>query len=367
VPDIRMTIEHIVNRRLYSTRLAGRPLRSAEDVVRWLCAVQSQDFGAAKWAIAQRTSGVSDGDVDKLFNDGALVRTHVLRPTWHFVMPADIRWMLKLTAPRVRAAMAFYDRQLGIDDAVVARSNAALLDALQGGSQLTRAEIADVYRKANINAEGLRAGHLLMRAELDGVVCSGGLRGKQFTYALLDERVPPGSTFDRDAALAELAARYFASHGPAQVADFAWWSGLTVTMARSAAEMARPSLASTTVDGTVYLSADGPRPATLRSPHVRLLSTFDEYLVGYTDRSAHYDAALFTPTPAGISLLANSIVIDGRIVGGWRRTVGRDGITITTRVVTELTAAQREALERVAERYSRFMGKPVTIVAERAD
>src|SRR5262245_24524323 len=169
-----------------------------------------------------------DDSIDELFNEGKILRTHVMRPTWHFVMPEDIRWMLKLTAPRINAVSAYYFRKMELDQAVLARSNAAISKALRG-KHLTREELGQVLGRAKIDAKGLRLIYLMIRAELDAVICSGPLRGKQFTYALLDERVPKCRTLKRDEALAELTIRYFTSHGPALLRDFVWWSGLTIT------------------------------------------------------------------------------------------------------------------------------------------
>ena len=181
----------VARARLHSQRLVGAPLATPEEVVGWLGAVQAQDYAGAKWAVAQRAAGCSDADVEQACRDGRILRTHVLRPTWHFVLPDDMRWMLALTAPRVRAAMAYYDRKLGLDEAVFRRTQALLAKALVGGQARTREELARTLAAAGIEASGQRLGHIMMRAELDALVVSGPRRGKQFTYALLDERAPP--------------------------------------------------------------------------------------------------------------------------------------------------------------------------------
>src|SRR5204863_2509420 len=212
-PRMPQLTPEVARERLRSQRLVGPPFATPEAVVGWLAAVQAQDYGGAKWAVAQRTKTCSDADVEAACRDGRILRTHVLRPTWHFVLPADIRWMLTLSAPRIRAAMAFYDRRLGLTDAVCARSAAALANALRGGNHLTRGELARVLAAAGIPAAGQRLGHLMARAEIDAVICSGARRGKQATYALLDERAPAAAPRPRDDTLAELAGRYFASHG----------------------------------------------------------------------------------------------------------------------------------------------------------
>ncbi len=209
----------IAQRRLRAQRLTGEPFASPVEAVRWLGAVQSQDYGGAKWALGQRTRNATEAELDRLFDEGAILRTHVLRPTWHFVTPADIRWLLELTGPRVKTKLAGRLRELEIDDGDVKRATAAFTAALTGGQHLTRPELADVLGKAGIAVGGQRLPHLIMRAELDGLVISGPRRGSQFTYALLEERVPKAPPLERDEALGELARRYFQSHGPAQIPE----------------------------------------------------------------------------------------------------------------------------------------------------
>ena len=250
--------------RLHCQRLAAGRLTRPADVVGWLGAVQAQEYPFAKWGLALRMRRATDASVERAFTAGAILRTHVLRPTWHFVTPADIRWLLALTAPRVRAAVAYYDRQLGITPAVTTRANRAVARALSGGAELTRAELKAVLAGAGVAVEGTqRLAHVIMHAELDAVICSGARRGKQFTYALLDERALTPRMPSRDESLAELARRYFSRHGPAQLRDFAWWSGLASADAR-AASRCRGSISPTT---TSKESATGSRLRYERSLH----------------------------------------------------------------------------------------------------
>ncbi|MGH3682689.1 MAG: DNA glycosylase AlkZ-like family protein, partial [Natronosporangium sp.] len=208
-----MAKQDIATWRLRSHGLAGAPFRSVTEVVRWLGAVQSQEYAVAKWSVGQRATGLSDAGLDLALAEGTVLRTHVLRPTWHFVAAADLRWLLALTAPRVHAANAHYYRKFELDQPLFRRSNALLARALAGGQQLTRPELARVLAAGGIEADALRLGYLLMYAELAAVICSGGLRGRQRSYALFDERVPAAPARDRDEALADLTTRYFTSHG----------------------------------------------------------------------------------------------------------------------------------------------------------
>ncbi|MBO0686334.1 MAG: AlkZ family DNA glycosylase, partial [Candidatus Dormibacteraeota bacterium] len=209
----------------------------------------SQDYAGAKWALAQRTPGATESDLDRLFDEGAILRTHLMRPTWHFVLPQDVRWLLELTAARVKAVMAANDRVQQVDGQVLARTYKVLEGALGDAQHLTRAGLSAALEAAGIAAGGARLGHLLMHAELDGIVVSGPRQGRQFTYALLDERAPKARRLDRDEALAELTRRYFTSHGPAQVTDFAWWSGLTVKDGRRGLEMVGSCLVREVIEG----------------------------------------------------------------------------------------------------------------------
>src|SRR5438105_4854056 len=270
----------IAHRRLHNQHITRRTLETPQALVEWLGAVQAQDFAAAKWALGLRLQGVKDDDIEQAFTDGAILRTHVMRPTWHFVSPADIRWLLALTAPRVHAASAYYTRKLELDDAVFSGTHAVLANALQGGKQLTRDELASALQQAGIATEGeQRVTYIIMRAELDGIICSGARRGKQFTYALLAERAPQARSLDRDEALAELTTRYFTSHGPATIQDFVWWSGLTVADARAGLAMVTSHLLHETIGGQTYWFPVSRLAEQDLSQTAYLLPNYDEYTV----------------------------------------------------------------------------------------
>jgi DNA glycosylase AlkZ-like len=357
-----MTPLDVAQRRLRNERLVGPAFAAPADVVSWLGAVQSQDYGGAKWAVAQRARGCSDADVEEACDRGDIVRTHVMRPTWHFVTSADARWMLELTAPRVHAANAYYYRQLELDERVFTKSHAALAAALRGGRHLTRVELGHALERAGIRAAGTRLAYVLMRAELDAVICSGPRRGKQFTYALFDERVPASKPLARDQALAELVRRYFASHGPATVQDFAWWSGLTVADGTKGIDLAKASLVRDVVDGKSYWQAPTRPPPAPKKPTIHLLPNFDEYLVAYKDHGSLFDRDVRAMFDRRDNFLSNHIVVrNGRVIGGWRRTLGRGMVSIETRLLVPLDAAETSELARAAERYGRFLGLGVKL------
>jgi hypothetical protein len=327
-------------------------------VVARLCAVQAQDYAGARWALGLRAKGPCDADVEQAFDAGKILRTHVLRPTWHFVVPADIRWMLALTAPRVRAVSAYYDRQHGVDARALRLSRKVFERALRGGRHLTRPQLASALEGAGVSAAGPRLAHLMLHAELDALVCSGPRQGKQFTYALLEERVPRVKELARDEALAELAHRYFSSHGPATLRDFVWWSGLTTRDARAGIGMAS-ALDHESVDGRAYWFV--PSRATRRSvsPSVHLLPNYDEYVIAYKDRDVILDPT--RPSRRGpLDPFAHLLMIDGRLRGTWKRPSG-SASGLRVRPLWPLTKDERRALARAAESYTRFIGVPTML------
>ncbi len=329
-------------------------------MVRILGAVQSQDYAGAKWAIAQRTKSLTDARIEQAFASGAILRSHVLRPTWHFILPEDARWMLELTAPRVRSAMAFYYRYHELDATVFRKSHTVIERALRDGHSLTRAELSVALERAGVDVSGRVIG-LLMQAELDRVITSGPRRGKQFTYGLFDERVAATPAVDRDEALHDLARRYFATRGPATVHDFAWWSGLTVADAKRGVESAASFLVRETHDGVAYWHARASRtPRSTRVAH--LLPNFDEYFVGFRNRSAIAERlrGVF-PDRRVDALMGHVVCIDGQIVGGWRRTLGKTA-AVELRLLVPLTTPEHRLVRAAVERFGRFLQLPLRVL-----
>jgi hypothetical protein len=340
--------------RLQSQGLSQTKFTNPAEVVSRLGAVQSQDFLAAKWALGLRVDGLTETDVDGAFADGSILRTHVLRPTWHFVAPADVRWLLALTGPRVNAQLKYMDRQLELDSPLLKQSNTVLEKALRGGKFLTRAELGSALHERGINTDDLRLTHLVMHAELDGVICSGPRQGKQFTYALLEERVPPAPSYQLDEALVELTKRYFTGHGPATLKDFDWWSGLSASDARRGLEMVKSMFEQRVLDGETYwyIPAQPTKPRT----KALLLPCYDEYTVGYTDRKAIYDTSHDSRLDARGSFLAQyTILINGRISGTWKRTLKKNAVVMEAVLFRETRKSEMHAIIEAAERYANFL------------
>ena len=354
----------IVGQRLLNQKLVRSDLKKPVEIVSWLGAVQSQDYTGAKWALALRASGLTDADVDRAFDRGDILRTHILRPTWHFVAPQDIRWMLALTAPRVLAGNRLYCRKNGLDDNILARSRKVLERALAGGRHLTRAALAAVLERAGIAGAGQRLAYLVMDAELERVICSGPRLGKQFTYALLEERAPKTRALTNDEALAELTKRYVASHGPATLRDFVWWSGLSVKLAKSGLDLLGRAVVSDTVDGLTYWSVPPARarrsttPAA--SPIVHLLPNYDELMNALRDRGLFRDPAAQPPADPFVRF-PHQLAIDGIVRGAWRRTLTTRGVIITVRPFRPLARPEKRALDDAVSRYGRFANTTATL------
>ncbi len=351
----------ICGQRLANQHLSRKTLDQPSEVVRLLGAVQAQDYPFAKWGLAQRTRNATDATVEKELDEGVILRTHVLRPTWHFVAAEDIRWLLALTAPRVKAVLASYDRTLELDEAVLRRSRAVMTKALQGGKQLTRAELSQAMQSAGIRTEGTqRLARLVMHAELDGLICSGARRGKEFTHALLEERAPRAKVLERDEALFELAKRYFNTRGPATVDDFAWWSGLTKSDARRGVQAAEPELEHEIIEGRGYWF---PTPARFKtkSPRAHLLPNYDEYFIGLKDRSAIMST--FGPLGAqGLSFLGGHILtMNWQVAGGWKRTFKGQRVVIEMKLPTKPGEAEHRAVAREVQRFGAFLEVPVEL------
>lgn len=364
----------LIRSRLYSQALADSPFTNPAEVVDWMGCIQAQDYAQAKWALGLRVPGLKEASVDKAFNSGTILRTHVLRPTWHFVLPADIRWMLALTAPRIKAFSAGMHRKLELDSKTFTRAKKVLAKALTVHTHLTRNQILPLFQKAGIRTDDIRSSFLMMDAELDGLICSGPRVGKQFTYALMDARVPAATRLSPDEALAELAWRYFRSRGPATIYDFAWWSGLTIGHGKKAVDLLKDRLEHVVLNGQAYWSAGAAvtrlgatvRPAagnasrptasnarTARGAEARvfLLPAFDEFTVAYKDRSdllhsSHQSQAAFGLKPV--------ILAQNKIQGIWRRELSKGEILVETQPFGEFGKGVESKLAKEVKRFKQF-------------
>lgn len=349
----------IAAQRLDNQRITRPVADDPEDVVAWLGAVQAQEYLSAKWALALRMSnGVTAGSIERSVNNGRILRTHVMRPTWHFVSASDIHWMLDLTAPRVHQALAYACRYYELDSATRARATKVFERAFSAEERdLTRAELGAHLSHAGVTAKGVRLALLTVHAELEQVICSGPQRGKQSTYALLARRVPSARRLSRDEALGLLTERYVRSHGPATIRDFVWWSGLTTTDAKRGLEISGAK--HEVIDGYTYWSLDRARARIGRRAAVHLLPTYDEYLVAYRDLDA-------VPRATGTrGTLQQAIIAGGQVAGTWKAVRNGEAIAVNVTTQRRLTAVERRALAATAARYGRFLEMPVSLTNSR--
>ena len=353
----------ISRRRLRNLQLTEPTQFAPEGVVRELVAMQSQDFGPAKWSIAQRCRDLSGVQVQEAIADGRILRTHVLRPTWHFVSREDIRWLLKLTAPRIAKGIAPRLRELGLDARTLTRCQKLISTALEGGRHLTREEVALELEGRKVDTTGQRLPYILSHCELDALVCSGRPNGKKQTYALLSERAPAERGFDRERATVELVRRYLTGHGPATVGDLRWWSSLTVADIKAALAALGPKVTSTDVEGlTLWWHEDG----SARSPSSKgafLLQTYDEFIVGYRDsrfigdpRAAAAIAAWRDRTiPNGL------VLMNGTIAGHWRRELGQRRVGIEALLYAAPKPGEMRLLRAESDALGDFLGRPAEL------
>ncbi len=349
----------IAQRRLISQHIGVNEMKTPAAVVSHMGAMQAQDFNMVKWAIGARLPGVSEEQIIKSFNSGEMIRTHLMRPTWHLIVPEDARWLLELTSPRIKSAARSRHKQLEIDDKLVAKSNKLIEKALQGNRYKSRDELMDVLENAGINARNQRSYHLMFCAELDGIVCSGEIRNKEQTYALFRERVPEIKKIDRDEALALLARKYFTSHGPASVQDFAWWSGLSLGDCQSAIELIKPGFISEKAGDITYWFPYGAASVCGYADTVHLLPAFDEYIIAYSDRSASLVFEHHKKAVSNNGIFRPVVVINGLVRGLWKRTIKKDTSVIELSLFHPLNRKEMRGIEKAGERYGEFLGKKI--------
>lgn len=312
-----MKVKELIELRLANQGLTSAEFNTCADVVSHFGAMQSQDYPMAKWAVGMRMQNPSDAAIEESINAGEIIRTHILRPTWHFVHANDIRWMMELSAPNVKKATQYVDKQVGLTDSVFKKAWKVIETELNRDHNLTKEDLTERLAKKKINAESLLITQILIRAELEMRICNGERKGNKFTYALFDRRVPSSETISRKDALVKLASVYFKSRGPATAKDFAWWSGLSMTDAAFGISGLGSDLKSTSVDGLNYLYFENTQRQ--KKKVTALLPPYDEYMVGYTEGR---DIAF--PVDIDKSFIGNGIfkplvLFNNAIAGTWKK------------------------------------------------
>lgn len=360
-----MTFEDISFSRLVNQKVKGSKISDPNNLVEYMGAMQAQDFPMALWAVGMRLGNLDLSIVEEAFNQGDILRTHVLRPTWHLVAREDIRWMLALTAPRIKASIRSRWKELELDESTFIRCQAVIERLLAGGKQLTRDEMLGEITKT-IPVFDQRGAHLLLRAELDGLICSGAIRNAKQTYALLEERVPAHQQqqLSEDEALGRLAERYFTSHGPATLQDFAWWSGLSATSAKKGIEIADAALSKVSIAGKVYWLGAGFAFETelSTSPEVFLVAAYDEFLISYQDRSPSINLTEQKHAFSNNGIFRPVIVVSGQTTGIWKRTIKKDLVIIEPTFFAPVNKEIKAAVVDAAEGYARFLNLKAEVV-----
>lgn len=351
-----MTSSEISQTRILNQKIENSSFKTPNEIVSWMGAMQAQDFAMSKWAVGMRLIDSTEKSIEEAFNKGEILRTHVLRPTWHLVSPDDIFWMLDLTAEKIKSSMKSRNKELELNRDVFIKSNQLIEKALSKNEYLTREELALEYQKAQIRTDQNRLSHLLMEAELDQLICSGPLKDNKLTYALLQRRVPLKKLLKKDESLAELAKRYFSSRGPGSLKDFVWWSGLPVNEAKIGLKFANTEFNSETVNGEEYWFVDLSQKLENK---VYLLPAFDEILIAYRDRSAIIEPETNKKAIFDNGVFRPILLINGKVSGIWKRTIKKEKLLIEIEAFIKLNLNTKKEIEKAASQYRSFYGNEV--------
>ncbi len=356
-----MNFKDISTTRLYNQQVLNTSFTRAGDLVNYMGAMQAQDYRMAKWAIGARLPGINENTISEAIASGEILRTHVMRPTWHFVSAEDIYWMLELTAPRIRSGMKGRHQRLGLTKAIINKSYDIIIKALEGNKHCSRDELVGLLAASGIDTKPAdnRASHIMLTAELDTLVCSGADKNNKPTYALLEERVPVKNRLSREEALSQLAGKYFRSHGPASIRDFSWWSGLSLTDARKALQMIKKDFEEIEVDGQAYWFSPADHNPDRAGKSLFLLPAYDEFLISYADRSASLPSTHNKNTISNNGIFRPLIVENAHISGIWKIS------TVKNKYFFELSffnpklpgKAIQKQLELETRRIGQFFGK----------
>lgn len=342
--------------RLFAQQLAEPRFDSPEEAVGWMGAVQAQDVSMSKWAVGMRTKNPSLRAVEKAVADGKILRLHILRPTWHYVLPEHVRWMLQLTGLRIKRAWMGYGKTagLGMSEEACSKAN-KLLEKILRGKALSAEEISAAFARAGIEYDTHRVRYVLGCAEADGLLCGGPQKGNKNTYALLAERAPQAKGLPKEEALGTLARLYFQSHSPASLADFTWWSGLSQSEAKAAVTLIKAEMTEETFGGRTLWVHDACARLTDAAASVQLLPAFDEYLISYKDRTDCLDAKHHPKAFNRFGTFYPVILSGGRAVGNWKKVPGAKAVRVETDFFVRKHGTDKKRLREAEERYLRFL------------
>ena len=352
-----MNLNEIALLRLLNQQITVPALKTAGEVVSWMGAVQAQDYNMSEWAVGVRLPGSTVNTIKSAINSGEIIRTHVLRPTWHLVSAADIYWMLELSAPQIKSLSRSRDKELGLTELAFSRSNSIIEKALRDNKHLTRDELVKLLVAGGFINDNNRVSHLLMRAEIDGIIASGSIKAGKQTYALLADWIPKTKILNRGEAIAELARRYFTSHGPATLQDFNWWSGLPVKDCRQAVEDLKNSFDSAKIGDDTYFFAPVNSVPKIEKKHIVLLPAYDEFIISYKNRTASLPFENHVKAVSNNGFFRPVIVHNGKAIGIWKRTVKNEKVFLTAEFFGIATASVKKQIAANFVSYASFIGK----------
>jgi len=356
-----MTQNDVANTRLISQQINATKFKTAKGIVDWMGAMQAQDFNMAKWAIGLRLKNTTEQNIDAAINSGEIIRTHLLRPTWHFVSSDDIYWILELTAPRIKNFMKGRNISLGLSPDVLKKANKLTEKLLAANKSLTRKELIKELNKSKIETDNNRASHILLNAELEGIICSGKMNEKQTTYALLNERVEKPRPLKKEEALFKLASKYFKSHCPATLQDFVWWSGLSISDSKTALELIKSDFMSQKINTQEYWFPNSFSVPKKFKESIFLLPAFDEFLISYKDRSAAIILEHQKKAFSNNGIFWPVIIINGKAVGVWKREIKKDKIIIETNFFYQQNKDEKQ-IQKAAEKFGYFLNHKAEII-----
>lgn len=350
-----MNREDLLHLRLANQQLIQPQFCKAEELLPWMCAMQAQDYAHALWAIGMRLPSATEASVEQALDDRRIVRSWIMRGTFHICHAGDLYWLLDLVGPRVITQKKSRYRQLELDQDTLQKAIRVLEKTLEGGKALERKEIGEALKQAGIIPKGQRLYHILHHAALEKVICLGKRRGKALTYTLLTEYLPAPPPMDRQQSLYEIAKRFFLSRGPASLKDFAWWAGLPMKDAKAALEMAKSELIEYIFEGERLWGNPEGEISSGEIPTI-LLPAFDEYVIPYQQKGIILQDGQDVRIISNNGMFFSLILENGKLAGTWKRSLRQESVTIELRPLSEIGK-----IAEAVQAYGRFLGKAVEL------
>ncbi|POY37031.1 winged helix DNA-binding domain-containing protein [Solitalea longa] len=357
-----MTLDSLINYRLHNQLLTRKPFNTIEETVEWMGALQAQDYPAAKWALSTRWKDCTNSQIEETVNKGTIVRTWALRGTLHLVTTKDIGWMIDLLKPGALSRSKSHFKSLELTDTVLAKAEKIMEHLMTDGIQVSRKDLFAELEKNHISTKSLRGIHILYWASFQKIICHGAMNEKQFTYRLLSPLLQDQTSLTKEECLAELAKRYFFSHGPATLADFVWWSGLNLTDAKKGLEIVKPLLASQVINTETYWFQPDLPAIENNKNSLFLVAAFDQYFLGYRNRELVIEKS-FMPKVATVNGIFNPLILfNGGVIGTWKRALKKDKVIVELNPFSVLTMQQKELIQVEATKYGKHLEVNVEVI-----